>query len=51
MKALKREVYEKTALRVQIGSLLGVLDRRDKDAIALLLAVIQNNGCRIGCSS
>jgi ADP-ribose pyrophosphatase YjhB (NUDIX family) len=31
VKALKREVYEETALRVQIGSLLGVLDRRDKD--------------------
>jgi len=30
VKALKREVYEETALRVQIGSLLGVLDRRDK---------------------
>src|SRR5262249_49884406 len=31
VKALKREVYEVTALRVQIGSLLGVLDRRDLD--------------------
>jgi hypothetical protein len=28
---------------VQIGSLLGVLDRRDKDAIALLFAAIPNN--------
>jgi 8-oxo-dGTP pyrophosphatase MutT (NUDIX family) len=27
VKALKREVYEETAMRVQIGSLLGVLDR------------------------
>jgi hypothetical protein len=35
-------VYEETALRVQIGSLLGVLDRRDKDAIALLFAAIPN---------
>ena len=42
MKALKREVYEETALRVQIGSLLGVLDRRDKDAITLLFAAIPN---------
>jgi ADP-ribose pyrophosphatase YjhB (NUDIX family) len=50
VKALKREVYEKTALRLQIGSLLGVLDRRDKDAIALLLAGIQDSGCRIGRS-
>src|ERR1700676_5066019 len=38
VKALKREVYEETGLRVQIGSLLGVLDRRDKDAITLLFA-------------
>jgi ADP-ribose pyrophosphatase YjhB (NUDIX family) len=43
VKALKREVYEETALRVQIGSLLGVLDRRDKDAITLLFAAIPNN--------
>jgi len=42
VKALKREVYEETGLRVQIGSLLGVLDRRDKDAIALLFAAIPN---------
>jgi len=32
VKALKREVHEETGLRVQIGSLLGVLDRHDKDA-------------------
>ena len=38
VKALKREVHEETGLRVQIGSLLGVLDRRDKDAITLLFA-------------
>jgi len=43
VKALKREAYEETALRVQIGSLLGVLDRRDKDAITLLFAAILNN--------
>jgi ADP-ribose pyrophosphatase YjhB (NUDIX family) len=42
VKALKREVYEETAMRVQIGSLLGVLDRRDKDAITLLFAGILN---------
>ena len=41
-KALKREVHEETGLRVQIGSLLGVLDRRDKDAITLLFAAIPN---------
>ena len=42
VKALKREVYEETGLRVQIGSLLGVLDRRDKDAITLLFAALAN---------
>ena len=42
MKALKREVYEETAMCVQISSLLGVLDRRDKDAITLLFAAIPN---------
>ena len=44
IKALKREVYEETGLRVQIGSLLGVLDRRDKDAITLLFAAIASSG-------
>ena len=43
VKALKREVHEETGLRVQIGSLLGVLDRHDKDAITLLFAAIPNN--------
>jgi ADP-ribose pyrophosphatase YjhB (NUDIX family) len=42
VKALKREVYEETGLRVQIGSLLGVLDRRDKDAITLLFTAVSN---------
>src|SRR6266481_9059123 len=42
VKALKREVHEETGLRVQIGSLLGVLDRHDKDAITLLFAAIPN---------
>jgi 8-oxo-dGTP diphosphatase len=40
VKALKREVYEETGLRVQIGSLLGLLDRHDKDAITVLFAAI-----------
>jgi len=40
LKALKREVYEETALRVKIGSLLGIFDRRDKDAITLLFAAV-----------
>jgi 8-oxo-dGTP diphosphatase len=35
VRALKREVKEETGLRIQVGSLLGVLDRRDKDAITL----------------
>ena len=42
VKALKREVYEETGLRVQIGSLLGVLDRRDKDALTLLFAAVSS---------
>ena len=42
VKALKREVYEETELHVQIGSLLGVLARRDKDAITLLFASISS---------
>jgi ADP-ribose pyrophosphatase YjhB (NUDIX family) len=42
VKALKREVYEEAGLRVQVGSLLGVLDRRDKDAITLLFAAVAN---------
>src|SRR5882762_3973576 len=42
VKALKREAYEETGLRVRIGSLLGVLDRRDKDAITLLFVAVSN---------
>jgi ADP-ribose pyrophosphatase YjhB (NUDIX family) len=42
VKALKREVREETGLNIQVGSLLGVLDRRDKDAITLLFAAIPN---------
>ncbi len=42
IKALKREAYEETGLSVQIGSLLGVLDRRDKDSITLLFAAVSN---------
>lgn len=40
VKALKREIYEETGMDAQIGSLLGVLDRRDKDAITLLFAAV-----------
>jgi ADP-ribose pyrophosphatase YjhB (NUDIX family) len=40
VRALKREVREETALRIEVGSLLGVLDRRDKDAITLLFAAV-----------
>src|SRR5215831_4757242 len=43
VKTLKREVHEETGLRVQIGSLLGILDRHDKDAITLLFAAIPRN--------
>jgi 8-oxo-dGTP diphosphatase len=42
VKALRREVYEETGLRVQIGSLLGLLDRHDKDAITVLFAAVPN---------
>src|ERR1700739_4949992 len=42
VEALKREVREETGLHIQVGSLLGVLDRHDKDAIALLFAAIPN---------
>jgi ADP-ribose pyrophosphatase YjhB (NUDIX family) len=42
VKALKREVREETGLDIHVGSLLGVLDRRDKDAITLLFAAIPN---------
>lgn len=44
MHALKREVYEECGLRVKIGTLLKVLDRRDKDAIALLFSVVLEKG-------
>jgi ADP-ribose pyrophosphatase YjhB (NUDIX family) len=40
VRALRREVYEETALRVSVGSLLGVLDRQDKDAITLLFSAV-----------
>ena len=43
VKALKREVREETVLHIQVGSLLGVLDRRDKDAITLLFAAMPSN--------
>jgi ADP-ribose pyrophosphatase YjhB (NUDIX family) len=40
IKALKREVREETGLKIRVGFPLGVLDRRDKDAITLLFAAI-----------
>ena len=43
VRALKREVREETGLKVQVGPLLGMLDRRDKDAITLLFAAIPEN--------
>ena len=43
VKALKREVHEETGQRVQIGSLLGVLDRQDKNTITLLFAALPRN--------
>jgi ADP-ribose pyrophosphatase YjhB (NUDIX family) len=46
VRALKREVREETGLRIEIGSLLGVLDRRDKDAITLLFAAVPSPGSR-----
>jgi 8-oxo-dGTP diphosphatase len=42
VRAIKLELYEETGLRVEIGSLLGLLDRRDKDAITLLLLRYQS---------
>ena len=42
VKALRRELYEETGLRAQSGSLRGVLDRRDKDAITLLFVAVPN---------
>src|SRR5260370_33715462 len=41
VKALRRELYEETGLRAQIGSLLGVLDQRDKDLSKLRLSAVQ----------
>jgi 8-oxo-dGTP pyrophosphatase MutT (NUDIX family) len=46
VKALKREVHEETGLRVEVGSLLGVLDRHDEDAIMLLFAAIPDEQSR-----
>ena len=44
LKAAKREVYEEAGIRIQVGSLLGALDRHDKDAITLLFAAVLNRG-------
>lgn len=43
VRALKREVRAETGLRIEVGSLLGVLDRRDKNAITLLFAAIPSH--------
>jgi ADP-ribose pyrophosphatase YjhB (NUDIX family) len=40
LKATRREVSEEVGVRIQIGSLLGALDRHDKDAITLLFAAV-----------
>jgi 8-oxo-dGTP diphosphatase len=40
VRALKKEVREETGLRIAVGSLLGVPDRRDKHAITLLFAAV-----------
>jgi ADP-ribose pyrophosphatase YjhB (NUDIX family) len=40
LKAARREVYEETGVRIQLKSLLGALDRHDKDAITLLFAAV-----------
>lgn len=42
VQALRREVREETGIRIEVGSLLGVLDRRDKDAVTLLFAAVPN---------
>ena len=42
VRALEREVFEETGLRIQVGSLLGALDRHDKDAVTLLFAAVLN---------
>jgi ADP-ribose pyrophosphatase YjhB (NUDIX family) len=47
VKAIRRELYEETGQRVEVGSLLGVLDRRDKDAITLLFAAVHNSSIKI----
>jgi ADP-ribose pyrophosphatase YjhB (NUDIX family) len=47
VRALKREVREETGLRIEVGSLLGVLDRRDKDAITLLFATVTSPSRKI----
>jgi ADP-ribose pyrophosphatase YjhB (NUDIX family) len=46
VRALKREVREETGLRIEVGSLLGVLDRHDKDAITLLFAAVTSQRSR-----
>ena len=40
LNATRREASEEVGVRIQIGSLLGALDRHDKDAITLLFAAV-----------
>ena len=47
IKVLKREVREETGLKVQVGSHLRLLDRRDKDAITLLRVRLR---CPLNCA-
>src|ERR1700730_13262639 len=41
---VKRGVFEETGLQIQVGFLLGALDRHDKDAVTLLFAAVLNGG-------
>jgi ADP-ribose pyrophosphatase YjhB (NUDIX family) len=40
LNAARREVYEEAGVRIQLQSLLGALDRHDKDAITLLFGAV-----------
>lgn len=40
--SIEKGKFVRTGVHIQVGSLLGVLDRRDKDAITLLFAAIPN---------
>jgi ADP-ribose pyrophosphatase YjhB (NUDIX family) len=45
VKAIRRELYEETGLRMEIGSLLGVLDRRNKDGLLAGALSTAADGC------